>query len=368
MNLNKLKEIMEKENIDTVVTTSYQNSYYMTGNYSLITKLLGVERPAIGIFPLQGEPTYLVAFTEELIAKEESGIDDIRIFSFKEPPLRLLVDVLLEKNIASGRVGFEFDYLPTSFYRELLALTPNLVMVDASSVLSKTREIKDEKEISYLTLAAQAQRQAVEAAFELARPGDTEKHVADMIIRNMLDLGMDEIAFMYLSSGIDSLKIHSSPSERKLQKGEIVRTDCGGLVKGYYSDLARTYAIGKASNEQRRIYRALVRCQKAAIESMHVGVKISDVYGACKKLFEDNYPAPFTLPFIGHGIGVFCHEEPFIAPDNDNVLEENMIIEIEPIYFHAESFYHVEDLVHVTASGPKVLTDSSFQEEIPVIW
>ncbi len=367
MNLGKMKDLMDSSGVNAVVTVSPQNTYYTTGNYSLITKMLGAERLAIGIFPKQEQPVYLVSFIEELFARDESWIEDIRTYGFTEPPMKCVVDILSEKHSLDGKVAIELDFLPANLYQELTSLAPKTVFIDAADILSTLRIIKEEREIELLEFAAQAQRKAIEAAFEMARPGDTEKHVSELIMSNMLSLGFEEIVWTNVGTGSGTLRMHALPSERKLKIGDILRADCGGLIKGYYSDLARTYAVGQASEEQRQIFRALVRAQKAAIESMNVGTKISDVYNICKKTFEENYPAPFTAPFIAHGLGVVLHDAPIITAGNENRLEENMVINMEPVYFQPKAFYHVEDLVLVTYSGPKVLSGGTFDDELPII-
>jgi len=367
MNLSKMQNLMRDRDISVLVTFSVENTYYTTGNYSLITKTLGNERLAISIIPSQGEPIYLVSVIEESLTRDETWITDIRTYGYTESHIKCLMDILYEKKLLDGQVALEMTALSADLYQELTALAPKTAFVDGTDILSTMRAIKDEKEIELLTVAAHAQRKAIEAAYEMARPGDTEKYIARLIASNMLALGLDTVVEVILGAGSSTLKVHALPSDRKLVSGDILRVDCLGQLKGYCSDLARTSVVGKASEDQRQVFRALVRGQKAAIDHMHVGAKISDVYNVCKKTFEENYPAPFTSPFIAHGLGLYVHEAPYVHPDNEGYLEENMVICVEPVYVHQDAFYQIEDLVLISSSGPKVLSDAKFNDEIAII-
>jgi len=328
--------------------------------------MLGMERPAFSIFPRDGKPVYLVPFAEEGLAKEESWIEDIRIYEFHGPAIQRLVEILSERQLLSSKIAIELEVLPASFYRELVSLAPNATFVDSTEMLSRLRMIKEDWEIDILAEGSRIQTKAIEAAYALARPGDTRKHVADMIISNMFALGMQDVSFFSVG-GSGEFKGHAYPSEEKLKIGDIATSDCGGLFKGYCTDMARTYVIGEATPDQRKIWRALALTQKEGAANMKAGTRMSDIYNICKKTFEDNYPAAYSGPFIAHGLGLNVHEDPFITADNEELLEENMVLNLELVYFPKETVYHVEDTVLVTTEGAKVLTGATFDEEIPVI-
>jgi Xaa-Pro aminopeptidase len=59
----------------------------------------------------------------------------------------------------------------------------------------------------------------------------------------------------------------------------------------------------------------------------------------------------------GHGVGASGHEAPRIVPYNDEVLQEGMVIMLEPgIYFPGETGVRLEDAVLVNAGGAELLT------------
>src|SRR5699024_4564553 len=105
----------------------------------------------------------------------------------------------------------------------------------------------------------------------------------------------------------------------------------------------------KPNSRQEFVLNSIFEIHKKLINSAKVGVKFSELYSLCKGLFEEK-GLSFTLPHVGHSIGLNLHEKPIIHPFNQDVLEENMVINIEPICIDDESGsgYHVEDLILIT--------------------
>ena len=64
------------------------------------------------------------------------------------------------------------------------------------------------------------------------------------------------------------------------------------------------------------------------------------------------------MPHIGHSIGLDLHEHPMIHPANDDVLQANMVLMLEPVAFTDENFFHTEDMVVVTETGREIVSRS----------
>lgn len=225
--------------------------------------------------------------------------------------------------------------------------------------------IKEPQEVEILGKAAKLTRKAVDAAFLTAVPGDTERHLSTEIMTNLMNMGMDW-SFMVLGAGKRTMLTHPTPAYIPMEPGDIIRVDFGGILSGYQSDLARTAVIGKPSQVQADTYKKLANIQREVIESMNIGVRFCDIYNKCKELFKKS-DLPFGMPHIGHGLGVDLHEHPIVNPLNETELQENMIINIEPLVIYGGFAYHIEDLVQITPNGPIILTESEMSDEIPVI-
>jgi Xaa-Pro dipeptidase len=239
--------------------------------------------------------------------------------------------------------------------------------VDNGDYFKQLRMIKTPAEIALLERAAVTTRKAVDAAFAAARPGDTEKQIANNIVHHLFDMGCDETAFITLAAGANGSRAHHLPDATVLRPGQITRTDLGGYFSGYFSDLARTYVVGEPTREQAATYRTLRRIYDEVIEKMTVGRPVNELYETCRAGFSRE-GLDFFMPHIGHSIGVELHEPPMVEPKEKTLLQEKMVFNIEPFFRDTQGQgYHVEDLILITANGPRILSGHLAAEEIPVI-
>lgn len=367
MDLKKLQKAMMKRGLDAVVAVSPENVLYSTGAYIITQKLIR-DRIAAVIFPQAGEPTFLVCGIEESLTRSESWIKDIRTYvEFKDNPVKMLADILAERGLRGKKVGLEKRYLCAEDFGDLVAEDPKTTFVEGKEVFGALRPYKEPGEIDLLRKGARAARKAVEAAFLASKPGDTERQIANRILRNLFELGADEMTFMVLGTGKRSSIIHPIPDDIPTEPGHIVRQDVGALFKGYHADFAWVAAVGKPTPHQAEIYRKIIKAHKAVISNMKIGTKFCDLYNQCKAIYSGE-GLKFFLPHIGHGLGVELHESPKITPFNEAPLEKNMILNVEHIHIDPDgSGYQLEDLVLVTSSEPEVLTGADFGDDIPVI-
>ncbi len=368
MELHKLQKAMHERGLDAVVAASPENVLYSTGAYIMTQKALR-DRLAYAVFPQEGEPTFIVCGIELSLAQEETWISDLRAYvEFQQSPTSMLIDVLREKDLASAKVGFESRFLPYKYMDELRLELPKMQMDECGTLFTNLRMYKSPKEIEALRWGAKATCDAVMNTFRAAKVGDTEKDLANSILKALLDAGAQDLEFVILGVGERSLITHPTPGATAVEPGKVVRVDVGGLFDGYVSDLARTVLGPKPTRRQVYVLRTLGEIHKEIISRATVGTKFSDLYNHCQAMFE-KAGLPFRMPHIGHGMGVELHEDPMINPLNHNVLEENMILNIEPLCVddESESGYHVEDLVLVTKDGPEILTGSDLDPEPVVI-
>jgi len=367
MNLQRLRKLLEDNGVDAAIVLSPEYLPYSTGSVNAITKMVR-DRLSLAIFPKVGEPVFLVCNIEENQSKNDSWIKDVRSYiEFKESPIKALVDVLADKGLLGKRIGIEMGFLCAADYLMLGKLAPNTSFVDVTKIFNRMCMIKEKEEVEILQHAAICTRKAIEAAYLLAQPGYTEKQIADFVENQVLYAGADEIVWIAMGTGRNALFFHAWPSSVRLEKGDITRMDCGGRWRGYFSDVARIAVVGRPSDKQKKIYDVVLKVQRAVIEKMQVGTRACDLYFKCKDTYEKS-GLPFILPHIGHGLGTELHGLPILSPVDETPLEENMVINVEPIYVEpGEAVYHLEDLVLITSSGPKILTGAMSSNELFVI-
>jgi len=171
--------------------------------------------------------------------------------------------------------------------------------------------------------------------------------------------------------------VHGIPNNRTFEEGDICGIDIGVYKDGYYADAARTFPIGKISEEAQKLLDVTRTSLERGIEKVQPGNRLSDIGHAIESWVKENgFSVVKTL--VGHGIGQRMHEEPqvpnFGPPGQGPELEEGLVIAIEPMVnigksdvytlqdgwtvVTADNTYsaHFEDTVAVTANGPEILT------------
>jgi len=363
----KIINALKKNKIDALVALSLENVYYFTGAYIMTQRDLP-DRLEIPVFSENSDPLFIVCKIEESLVRKESWIKDVRAYiEFQESPIQFLVEALIELGLKEGHIGIEKNYITSLHFEELNNGLPKAEFINCRDIFEEVRMIKDRGEIEILAKGAKATRKAVDAAFITAKPGDTERQLANQVTINLLNQGADKLDFICLGTGYRSQLAHPTPNDIPLISGDILKIDFGGVFSGYLSDLARTAVIGKPSLKQYDIYKKLREIQKEVIGYMKIGVRLCDIYQKCKDLFEKKGKLPFDMPHVGHGLGISAHERPLINPISEDVLQENMVINVEPLVILKDYGYHVEDLVLITKNGAKILTGSDLSQDIPKI-
>lgn len=368
IDLGRLKNLMKEKAIDVVIALSPENVLY-SSSANIITQKMLRERLALTVFTQNDEPVFIVCGIEESLAQEDSWIKDIRTYvEFKESPIEVLVKVLKEKGLEDSNIAIEKKYLSAHYYEELVGLLPSRKFIESESIFDRLRAIKSPVEIEILRRAATITRETMDEVFAEVKPGDTEKQIANRLISRLLEKGANEHEFVVLSTGKRSKLIHPIPQDIPLKEGDVVKVDFGGKFDGYYSDVARTYLVGNVDSRKEYILSSLAEIHRQVISNAKVGAKFSELYNLCKGLFIEK-GMPFFMPHIGHSMGIGLHEEPILSPLNHDTLEENMILNIEPICIdqQSDSGYHIEDLVLITKNGPEILTGSSLNEHPLII-
>ncbi len=359
MVFERTRALMAEEDIDAIVATSYENVAYLSGAV-IMTQRQIPDRLAAVILPLEGEPTMVVCTIEEAQARRDSRIPDIRGYvEFVTSPTQTIAEVVREKGLDRARLGVEMKVLSAHYFQELKDHLPHAIFVPADRTLDVLRAVKSREEIDLLQKAALSTDQAIRSAYECGGPGVSDKALSDALANGIQANGADSVAFLVLGAGPGAALAHPVAANRPLEEGDIVRCDVGGFYSGYYSDLARTAVVGRATPEQERTYDMLWQIHEETIQAARPGVRAKDLFLSCKKAFE-RWGLSLNLPHIGHSLGLGLHEHPILNPFNETILEEGMVLAIEPVHRVGNGpIFHVEDLVEVTAGGGRVLSRSA---------
>ena len=237
---------------------------------------------------------------------------------------------------------------------------PEADFPDASEALASLRLRKDEFEVDAIRRAVKVAQEALEATISLIKMGVTEKEIASELTLQMLKHGSEfELPFPpIVSAGPNSANPHASPSDRKIQGGDLLVVDWGATVDGYISDLTRTFAVGEVEPEFEKISEMVLKANEAGRAAGRPGVPCANVDKAARAVIEQAGYGKYFTHRTGHGIGMDGHEEPYMRGDNMQMLYPGMAYTVEPgIYLPERGGVRIEDNVVVTKDGVEVLSD-----------
>ncbi len=279
----------------------------------------------------------------------------------------VLVKESLEKTAAAlaaaesvHRLGFESDFMTVAQHQRLAmaaALHPELVpSVDLCSAL---RQFKDEYELKWLREAAALGDRALTQLKPHLRPGITEREIGNRLNILMIEAGSEGLSFeTIVASGFRGALPHGVPSDKPLEKGDMVTLDFGCIRKGYHSDMTRTFILGAPDPEQKARYELVLAAQMRAIEAIRPGRNTREIDAIARNLIK---AAGFDENFghgLGHSLGLEIHESPRFSPIAPPVvLEPGMLLTVEPgIYVPGWGGLRIEDMVLITEEGHDILT------------
>ncbi len=226
----------------------------------------------------------------------------------------------------------------------------------ASAAITSLRAVKSASEIEHVRRAVEATVTGINDALRTARPGLAEYQIQSLVeLRCQLD-GCHEQAFdSIIGSGPNSCILHYSANDRIMQDGDIVVMDVGGEFDGYAADVTRTFPVsGKFTDEQARVYDAVLAAQEAALAAVRPGVTLRDVHAAAKAVLVEAELNQYFLHGTSHSVGLNVHD-PF---GRQRKLEVGSILTVEPGAYIAEQALgvRIEDTVVVTEDGCTILS------------
>lgn len=346
LRMDRARTRMSELGIDVLLVSVGADLPYLTGY-----EALPLERLTMLVLPRDGAATLVVPRLEAPRVRERPDAFLVRPWEETEDPVAIVA------GLAGGATRVALgDQTWARFTLALQAAVPGAGFVAASEVLASFRAVKDAEEIAALRAAAHA----VDAvALEMAqRPfaGRREREVAREFVDRMLDLGHERANFAIVASGPNAASPHHEPGERVIQHGDVVVCDFGGRMRGYCSDITRTYVVGHASDEFSAMFDVLAEAQARAVDAVEPGVSCQDVDAVARRIISEAGYGELFIHRTGHGIGLEAHEEPFLVAGNDTKLEVGHAFSIEPgIYLPGRYGARIEDIVAVTDQGPESL-------------
>lgn len=349
-----VKKILAATKFDGLLLLSGVNRFWFTNFDSSMGYLL-INKDASGIFLLDGR------YYET--AKKELNLEglEVRLLETNKTVADQLNEALNSLKIKSLLVESEYTTLKDTL------LLRNLEVDKLHSFESaRLRIVKKDFEIEKLQKAADIAADTIEWIKKQIRPGMTEIQVANMITDHMLRLGASKNSFdPIVASGINSAFPHHHPTNKVINKLDIVTVDIGCIFEGYCSDITRTFILGNerefkkanGSLELLNIYNTVLEAQLSGIKASKIGITGKELDAVCRDVISNTKYKDYFVHSTGHGVGIEVHELPNVSKFNLKPMEKNNVITIEPgIYIPQLGGVRIEDTIVIQDGEPLVLT------------
>ena len=279
-----------------------------------------------------------------------------------------VIDQYLENNrLGNASIGIAGEYsIDPKLMARLNSEMRSSSLKLASRILERARAVKSPYEVECITDAVSIAEKGFEALRELARPGVSEAALVGEVEKACRQAGSEGFPHnTMVTSGTDPehLDLWWYCGDRKLKANDVFSLDIGTMCRGYCSDVARSFSLGQASSERMDAYDVLAEAFEAARKMCRPGVRASAVNEAVTQVMAEEFDGDFSG--IGHGVGLEVHEWPFVGYEyirndpiyEDSVLEEGMVISIEPqITLPGHGYIQLEDEIVVTSSGGRTVS------------
>ena len=337
---------MAEKKLDAYLITSPANRQYFTG----------IETSFGAVVLAGNRKLFFTDFRYEGYARRSLTDFDVRIVTYAGL-YEAVANALNEAEVKT--VGYEEQFITVGEFKTVKAALGGFTLKPASDELCVLRAVKTEEEIRKITAAQRIAEKALTKVIPLIKPGVTEREVSAELTFEMIRLGADGLAFENIVSfGENSADPHHHPSDKKLDKNELILIDFGARKDGYCSDMTRTFTLGNPPDELKLIHNIVLEAQSYALKHVKAGMTGKEADSLAREYIKANgYDKEFGHS-LGHGVGIEVHEEPRLSLSCDTVLVPNMVVTVEPgIYIDGLGGVRIEDMIVVTEDGVVDITN-----------
>ncbi len=353
---------MRAAGLDAMISCSPENFAYLTG-FVVPSQPLIRHRHAMVIVTAGGRTAIFGVDMEATTIKRRAPDTPARIWAeFTDSAMLVLADQLKELGLESARIGIEMDYLPAGDFARLSKALARATFEPDEAILARLRQIKTKEEIELLRRLSRIADRSITDALRAVKAGDTEMDIAAHMTRSVYTLGAEHFKLMIVATGERSQLPNVGPSERRLERGDVCRVEIFSVIAGYQAGVCRTAVVQEAPAHAEKIWQNLVECKYLIMDMIKPGASCRAIYDAfLRKLSELELP---PISFVGHGIGLHLHEDPYIGktPEigkaGDAQLEAGMVLGVEPLCYQTGYGYCMQnkDMMLVTETGCELLS------------
>jgi len=263
------------------------------------------ERMTILVLPRDGQPRLVMPGFELDRVASLPALFEPAPWEDGTEPAPVLASLL--PNGGDGMTVAVGGQLFTHFFLRISAAAPEARFVSGDLVMAPVRMRKSPYELAALQAASEAADAVFEELLTLPLVGTSERELLGEIHRLLVEKGHDTIGGGIVGVGANGAAPHHHVSERRIERGDPVVVDFGGVRANYRSDLTRTFHVGEPTEEFRKIYQTVDEANEAGFEAVRPGVRAAEIDARTRNHISAAGYGPQFLHRTGHGIGLDGH-------------------------------------------------------------
>jgi Xaa-Pro aminopeptidase len=377
----KIQADLDRLGCDALFITSEDNFRYLTGLHGPVWHNL--TRPRYLIVPRKGDPILISTSNHVVIAEETSWITDIRTWVGPNPEddgISLVIDAVRACLGNGMKLAAELGpqsrlSMPCGDFLRIRNAFADLEVIDGHGLIMALRMVKSTNEIERIRKAALAASRAFEQLPDFSAGLPDLHAISQQLKIRILGAGAEDVPYVVAARGKGGYPcVNLAPSHEKLEAGDVFVIDVGARCEGYHCDFDRDFAVGEASSEVRQSYQRVWAATEAGLAAVKPGVRLCDVWRAMAEELGLEDVRSTGIGRMGHSIGLRMCEEPSVSEADQTVIQENMVLTLEPgiVLEPARNrqrdkkiVVHEENLV-VTANGADLLSLRA-PRDIPIV-
>jgi len=371
LNVERVRSLMKAEGIDAIFAHKGEHFQYVTGYLNPIQYLaLHGHRQAAIVLADEEQPIMLAGAADYCDIKSYWWIQDVRSMpmGFGRWP-EIIEGALHDHGLKKGKLALD----PTSPYTLVDGIRNQLgsdyTYISAGKLLTRALSVLNDEEIKVMRRATAITTTMMAAAKAACKLGVREVDV--LFEMNHALEKVEPMAYPYfrqmVMSGERGGYLDRATTTKIIGQGEIVDIDAGCSYLGYTSEWERDVMIGKPTEEQKKLYRAIYNAQQAVVNALRPGASVLELDRLARRMIEEAGYGDYQMAhYTGHQHGL-GHAPSIGDPGEtqDYVLEAGMICAIEPgIFKPGVGGVRIEDSVLITETGHEVLSKFDYCNEL----
>ena len=369
--LDKLRTVMNDNDLNMVILTSMHNIAYYTG---FIYCSFG---RSYGCVVTEKKIITISANIDASQPWRRSVCENIIYTDWKKDNFLKAIVSVVGRDEPPKNIGIENDHVTLEIKEKLNSLFNFSKFKDVSRDIKNLRTIKSDEEINLIKNGANIADIGAYETIKHIKAGASELEIA-MAGRDKMELEIARIypdaeymdTWAWFQSGINTDGAHNPKTSRKLISGDILSLNMFPMISGYYTALERTLFLNEIDDASLKAWEANIKVHKRGLELIKPGAKCSDVCNELNDLFAQLGYLQYRTFGYGHSFGVLSHyygreSSLELREDTATVLEPNMVISMEPMIMIPEGKpgsggYREHDILIVNDKGAENITKFPF--------